>query len=153
MYFEKIDLRFSGTKLDFGAGFYVTTDYRQAYARAVAKANVIDGTYPVVIKYDLNVRNVNYKRFGSKVTKDWVDCVMQNRIYGGLHHNFDVVSGVVADAKANRVVSKYRRRYLEGENGLWKLIAKELKLGVFVDQYSVHTASGVACLRLIGVGE
>lgn len=82
-----IDLSYSRANLDFGKGFYTTTDYAQAQAWAARQGGEVL-TYRVPTA---DFENLNQLRFPS-ANADWESFVNANRS-GAPLHSYDTVSG------------------------------------------------------------
>jgi hypothetical protein len=84
-----IDLSKSREGLDFGAGFYTTTDLRQAQKWAARAADGGD-----VLHFQVSSRQLSSFRSLSPVGSDWESFVRANRS-GSALHNYDVVTGAM----------------------------------------------------------
>lgn len=98
--------------LDFGEGFYVTADKKQAESWAVRKA-VRQRGKAIVNAYKLADDLTKYKRL---VFEDenvaWLDFVVECRKGSSIYKSYDFVSGSVADDDVFVVVDMYVR-------GIW----------------------------------
>ncbi|WP_088007197.1 DUF3990 domain-containing protein [Indiicoccus explosivorum] len=89
--------------LDFGPGFYLTTDKEQAKRFAVLKQRALRfnrDQKPCVISFELDPNELMEKYDGAffhEFDKDFADFVADNRKKLGLQHSFDFVYGRVAD--------------------------------------------------------
>ena len=111
-----IDFEMSNLRTDFGKGFYMGSNLGEARKWATGKAGFF-GT-PIIMRYSikdsvLNDECVNPLKFTSP-NKEWLDFVKENRRKNILgislrepRHSYGVVSGAIADDKANVVVAKY----------------------------------------------
>jgi len=148
-----IDLTKSRLRTDFGRGFYLTD--KLGGAREWALRN-ISGT-PTVTQYEIapDIYSAETKtlRFGA-ATHEWLEFVRKNRERRERknaetkepRHDFDVVSGPIADDKVAIVVDEYCRGLKTAEQAL-----KEIRFIPNVIQISLHTqkaidfATAVAC--------
>ena len=120
---EKIDLSLCAAGKDFGKGFYVTTDYNQAYRfirTAIGKAikNHVSGAkadvgYISVYEYKSNTdSNPNYFEFKSS-DEEWIHCIVAHRKSGMLKdelakwRNYDIIAGKIANDSTNQVLTAY----------------------------------------------
>lgn len=114
--------------LDFGFGFYTTTNLEQAksFAKKVVKRE--GKGIPVVNVYELNENiftNIKIKKF-EKPNEDWLDFVAKNR--NGDYHGeiYDLVIGPVANDDVYRTLQLYLSNILSKEQTLEILKIKEL---------------------------
>jgi hypothetical protein len=140
-----IDLTKSRLRTDFGRGFYLTDKLGGAHEWALRN---ISGT-PTVTQYEINpdINNADIKilRFNT-ATHEWLEFVRKNREREGQknteikepRHNFDVVSGPIANDKVAIVVDEYCRELKTAEEAL-----KEIRVIPNVIQYSLHTQKAV----------
>lgn len=134
--------------LDFGAGFYTTTNKKQAvsFAHKVMMRN--DSQTKVVSMYEIDfdnrVRTLDALKFDTP-NADWLDFVFANRqgIYEG--KQYDIVIGAVADDTIYRVFGLYEAGLLTREETL-----KRLKIRELYDQVTFCTEKALAQLRYIG---
>lgn len=84
--------------LDYGTGFYTTTDFNQAAEWAKRRRNGCDDCCFVnVYEVDIEaIRNANTLWFDAP-NEDWVDFVYANRNDRHFCHSFDFVYGPVAN--------------------------------------------------------
>ena len=129
---------FKGNRpLDFGDGFYLTTDREQAkqWAKRVALRNNSDFQYISLFDFDYETakRHLSVMRF-EKADKEWLEFVCTNRRGAGCDNKYDIVIGPVADDKVYSVVIRY-------ENGAYdiKEALKRLKTEQLHDQILFHT--------------
>lgn len=111
---DKIDLSLSMPNKDFGKGFYLSDNLKQAEAMAALKSKFL-GLPPVVNKYviDDNVLIsdiLKVKRFEG-YTREWAEFVLANRNSktGESTHDYDVVYGPIANDRVGLQI----RRLLE----------------------------------------
>lgn len=129
-----IDLRHSRPRVDFGSGFYTTTNRQQAWELALARAAQRTGNAPALVRFSVSrdaladLRCLSFVR-GDPAADDFWSFVDHQRSGRGSHGSregggwYDVVVGPVAlDWRARRI-----RR-----NG---------------DQLSFHTARAIAPLN------
>ncbi|MDD2401387.1 MAG: DUF3990 domain-containing protein [Clostridia bacterium] len=134
--------------LDFGAGFYTTTNKKQAisFAHKVMMRN--DSQTEVVnmyeIDFDNRVQPLDILKFDTP-NAEWLDFVFANRqgIYDG--KQYDLVIGAVADDTIYRVFSLYEAGLLTREETL-----KRLKIHELYDQVIFCTEKALAQLKYLG---
>lgn len=122
--------------LDFGFGFYTTSNLEQArnFALKVVKRK---GGKPIVNVYDFNERSiepsVKCKRFVSP-GDEWLDFVSDNRngVYKG--DNYGIIIGPVANDDVYTTLQLYLGGFLTREQAL-----QTLKIKILYDQYVFAT--------------
>jgi len=142
--FSSIDLSKSHDYRDFGRGFYTTTIYDQA--ASWAKSNFIryggDGRFVKVFKLDA-AEGLRVKRFG-EMSKEWLDFVKENRVKGGVQHDYDIVVGPVANDNTMRTIMFYVSDVYTAEMAL-----AQLKFFKVNNQVSFHTDRALSCLKSV----
>lgn len=145
---EKPILLKSRRTLDFGAGFYTTTNKKQAVSfahkvmlRKDTQAKVVS-IYDIV--FDKMMRRLDVLKFDTP-SADWLDFVFANRqgIYDA--KQYDIVIGAVADDAIYRVFGLYEAGLLSREETL-----KRLKIRKLYNQATFCTEKALAQLKYIG---
>ena len=131
--------------LDFGYGFYTTTNKEQAENFA-KKVTVRRGGKPVVNVYEFDDKaemDLNIKRF-SAPDEEWLDFVSAHRngTYDG--EKYDVIIGAVANDDVYRTLQVYSSGLLTKEQALEALKVKKL-----FNQYVFATEKSLAFLKFI----
>lgn len=130
----KPEIRKSNRTLDYGEGFYTTTDYNQAMEwvrRHRQKASV---GYVNVYEIDLqDVRRQNTLWFDAP-TEEWIEFVDNNRNRSGYTHCYDFVYGPVANDRVYAAFALYESGVFSKED-----LLRELKVYTLVDQLLFHT--------------
>lgn len=131
--------------LDFGYGFYTTTNKEQAENFA-KKVTVRRGGNPIVNVYEFDENaesGLNIKRF-SAPDEEWLDFVSAHRngTYDG--EKYDVVIGAVANDDVYRTLQVYSSGLLTKEQVLEALKVKKL-----FNQYVFATEKSLASLKFI----
>lgn len=141
---ERIDLSKSLDKRDFGVGFYTTTDLEQAKRWALNRHGK-RGLDSLVITYEIeSIDGLKVKRFQG-ANKLWLEFVAQHRRSGGIHHEYDIVIGPVADDTVFTTINLFIEGIYTADEAL-----KRLKLWKNTDQVSFHTEKAIS--RLIRKG-
>jgi len=131
---ETPELRSSTRTLDFGAGFYTTTNKEQAvnfavkvYTRSVREGNVSRGKFVSVyeVDYEKMKQELDILHFKS-ADETWLDFVMANRrsIYNG--KKYDVVYGPVANDTIYRTLIAFENGVLSAEDTIARLKVQQL---------------------------
>lgn len=131
--------------LDFGNGFYTTTNKEQAesFAKKVAARR---GNFPIVNEYEFDESKsgtLSIKKFPFP-NGEWLDFVSSHRngCYDGRH--YDLIIGAVANDDVYRTLQVYLAGLLSKEQALDALKIKKL-----FDQYVFASESALLCLRFI----
>jgi hypothetical protein len=132
--------------LDFGNGFYTTTNRRQAenFTKNVVKRS---GGERIVNIYEFDVKNAlsELKRLHFKTAdKEWLEFVRQNRMGSYNGEQYDIISGPVADDRVFRTLVLY-------EDGTFSVeeVLKKLDTFKLYNQMVFMTPKGLSFLRFI----
>ena len=108
MIVEQPDILHSYRPLDFGKGFYVTTNVKQAEHWALRKSLITRKGKPLINVYEMeqNWSGLQVKTFDDDLI-EWIDFVCACRDGAELYKNFDLIAGKVANDKVFRVVDRY----------------------------------------------
>lgn len=120
--------------LDYGEGFYTTTDYQQAVDWVMRHKKDAKEGYVNVYEVDMdNIKKLNTLWF-SEPSDEWIDFVDNNRNRSGFTHNYDFVYGPVANDRVYACFALY-------ESGVFNKadLLRELKVYDLVDQLLFHT--------------
>lgn len=164
-----INLKKSEAELDFGRGFYTTTNYKQAidFAKKHSKRNNMiayrknkkgikaEFTNPMIVTYtiDKNVlKKLKIKLF-KKADKDWAQFIFNNRL--GIdyivsdNHNLDIkydcVYGLMADSDIAVLMEDIRLGNIKYDDFCNKIEPYDK---FTQDQLSFHTENALKCLTL-----
>ena len=134
--------------LDFGGGFYVTSNKEQAeaWAKRVAYRNNSKKYYVNIYNFDLAKaeKEATVIKF-EKADENWLDFICANRS-GKETFNYDIVIGPVADDKVYRVVILFENGDIDKE-----LAIKRLKAETLSDQILFHTEKALEFLKFVDV--
>ena len=148
---RKPDLKMSRRYLDFGAGFYLTSNNEQAiqFAGKVAlravKMSKKPGVATVsVYDFDLDAENPLYIKTFHRTNDEWLDYVITNRRGEIWDEDYDIVIGPVADDDVFAVIEFY-------ESGLFtkKQVFGALKIKKRFNQYTFKTSDAIKTLQSI----
>lgn len=116
--FDVIDLQMSKPNKDFGQGFYLSADLRQARELADARVELAGGV-PIVLKYDfdesvLTTGELKVMRFDD-YTEDWAKFILSNRHNKTSKpvHDYDIVIGPIANDRVGRQLWRYRNHDID----------------------------------------
>ena len=132
--------------LDFGGGFYVTSNKEQAaaWAKRVAYRNNSKKHYVNVYEFDIEKaeQEVTVIKF-EKADENWLDFICANRSGRSLN-SYDIVIGPVADDRVYRVVILFENGDIDKESAL-----RRLKTEVLSDQILFHTEKALSFLEFV----
>jgi hypothetical protein len=137
----------SGRMLDFGTGFYTTSNKEQAirWAQRVAERRKTKDQMLSIYKFDVEAakRDLTIIRF-NKPNGEWLDFVCANRSGREAANPYDIVFGPVANDKVYAVVQYY-------ENGVYdKMDAiRRLKVQKLFNQILFHTEKSLTYCRFM----
>lgn len=136
------EIREPNRTLDYGAGFYTTTDYKQACDWVGRHNKTAKVGYVNVYEVDIDaVRNANTLWF-NEPTDEWIDFVDSNRNTPGFVHNYDFVYGPVANDRVYAAFALYEA-HLFGKREFLEM----LKVYDLVDQLLFHTPESLKVLK------
>lgn len=140
--FNKIDLSKSHNRRDFGKGFYCTILEEQSaeWAKRLYLRNFTGGRYVYQYIFTQN-DNIKVKRFIG-MNKEWLEFIKENRLKGGVQHDFDVVIGPVADDNTMETVQLYIAGIIDAEEAI-----KRLQYSKINNQISFHTERALKYLH------
>lgn len=130
--------------LDFGTGFYLTTDYEQAKKWALRTASRREEGTPsiTVFSFDENeLDKLDVLTFEGP-NKEWLRYISANRTDKAAGDSFDIVIGPVANDQAIRTVNNYLKGYFDEEIAIQLLLPQSLK-----DQVVFKTEKALAMLK------
>lgn len=128
--------------LDFGAGFYLTSDYEQAakWAGLTAKRRRSGKPYVSVYRVDdVAYSKLHVMRY-EKPDADWLRYISANRKNEFAGDDWDVVAGPVANDNTMPVLNLYMKGAYTEEEAIRRLLPQKLK-----DQYAFKTERSLAC--------
>lgn len=138
------------TRNDFGAGFYLTSDFEQARKWAVRTAKNRGENKPLVSTFDIDVklmRDLNILSF-EKPDTDWLRYISANRTGKITEEKYDIVIGPVANDQAIRTVNNFLKGYFSEDIAIQLLLPQKLK-----DQYTFKTDKALKILKFTEVTE
>lgn len=132
--------------LDFGVGFYTTTNRAQAaaFADKVSRRRGEGKGYVSVYELDDKCLEGLHVLTFDKPDARWLDFVSSNRAGIKAREAFDVMIGPVANDDVYRTFVLYTSGVLTREQTL-----EALKIKALYDQYVFATTAGLDCLRFV----
>lgn len=138
---SKPEIRIPNRTLDYGKGFYTTTDYDQAKDWVTRHRRNATVGYVNVYEADIDeIKRQNTLWFDSP-TEGWIDFVDSNRNKSGFTHNYDFVYGPVANDRVYACFALYESGVFNKED-----LLRELKVYDLVDQLLFHTEKALKSL-------
>ena len=135
------DLRLSREDIDFGVGFYLTTDINMAKKWSVSRATSVLNTY------SLDIKNLQIYTF--QLNAEWLEYIRVCRGYGenreeikAVYEKYDVLIGPTADDKLFDTV----QQYLDGELDTSTTV-RYLNVAGYANQIVLKTQNAVAALH------
>jgi hypothetical protein len=134
--------------LDFGKGFYTTTDVSQAQRWVRLRINNQESDIGFINIYEYQpAKELKVRTFRS-ANDSWVDFVHHNRMFINYEHNYDIVKGPVANDNVYLSFNLYESGIISKSE-----LIKRLKTYKLVDQILFHTEVSLKCLTFIGYKE
>lgn len=131
-------------ELDFGKGFYTTSDYEQAakWARRTALRLHQNNSYVSVYELcDEDLRELRILRFHSPDV-EWLRFVVKNRTGQPVKNEWDIIAGPVANDQTAPVIDLFLDGMYDEEETIKRLLPQKLK-----DQYTFKTEKAIEMLR------
>ena len=130
-------------ELDFGKGFYTTSDMEQAARWAGRTAKRRGESNAFVTVYEVNedeLKNIRLLSFDSP-NVEWLNLVVKNRKGEYIAENWDIISGPVADDQTAQVIDLYLEGAYDEEEAIRRFLTQRLK-----DQYAFKTNEALKLL-------
>ena len=130
-------------ELDFGRGFYTTSDLEQAIRWAERTAKRRGESSAFVTVYEVNedeLKNIRLLSFDSP-NVEWLNLVVKNRKGEYIAENWDIISGPVADDQTAQVIDLYLEGAYDEEEAIRRFLTQRLK-----DQYAFKTNEALKLL-------
>ena len=130
--------------LDFGKGFYTTSDFQQASKWARRTANRLKQSQAYVSVYEVpeeKLLALRVLRF-DKPDQQWLHFVAANRKGAAPANEWDIICGPVANDQTMPVIDLFLDGMYDEEETIRRLLPQKLK-----DQYAFKSDSAIALLR------
>lgn len=134
--------------LDFGTGFYLTSDFEQAKKWAIRTTNRREEGVPIISVFNFNedeLDRLNVLSFES-ANSEWLSYISLNRTDKTAEDSYDIVTGPVANDQAIRTVNNYLKGYFTEDIAIQILLPQNLK-----DQYVFKTNKALSILKFYEV--
>ena len=139
------EIRKPNRTLDYGSGFYTTTDHDQAeqWARRRLRKGQNEA-YVNIYEVDIDkIRNANTLWFDSP-SEEWVDFVYANRNNSNFDHKYDYVYGPVANDRVYAQFALFEAGLIDKQT-----LIRCLKTCSLADRLLFHTPQALKSLTLI----
>ena len=142
--------------LDFGAGFYTTSDIGQAIAWAKVVVKRSDSGIPLLNTYEFDEAfrsNIKIRRFHTP-DKEWLDFVCEHRLNTYNGDNYDLIIGPVANDNTMLVIQSYidSVQNNESEKDFFAEFAlRQLRADRLKDQFVFKTKAALQYLKFLKV--
>lgn len=115
--------------VDFGNGFYLTTDFEQAKKWSKSTARRRGVGIPIVSVFEIgedDLNNLRIKVF-KEASEEWLNFVSENRKKLIYNNEYDIIMGPVADDNTMPVVDLYMQGFLDVKDAIKRLLPQKLK--------------------------
>jgi hypothetical protein len=149
---KSIDLKLSKPNKDFGKGFYLSDNYKQAYEMAIFKTELFGGT-AIVTKFEFDEKKLTDDSFKilrfTEYSKEWAEFVFKNRNQKNdmSSQDYDIIIGPIANDRVGIQI----RRYMENEIDLDTFIEKIKFMKGITIQFFFGTQKAVDLLKNRGI--
>lgn len=142
---EKPQILQANRPLDFGTGFYTTTSLQQA--RRWVKLRMEQGQASVgfINIYEYTPKRDLRTRLFRSANEAWVDFVHANRTIQDYNHDYDIVTGPVANDNVYLSFNLYESGIITKRE-----LIRRLKTYKLVDQLLFHTERSLDTLEYVG---
>lgn len=134
--------------LDFGIGFYLTSDYEQAKKWAVRTAGRRAEGIPAISVYNVDDEVFKYLSIlnFARADKEWLRYIAVYRTDKSARDSYDIVIGPVANDQAIRTVNDFLKGRFTEDMAIQLLLPQNLK-----DQYAFKTEKAISILEFVEV--
>jgi hypothetical protein len=141
--FDAPDMSRARDRRDFGIGFYTTTLRAQAAEWAQIVSERFGGE-PHLYTFDFDSAGLRMLAFPA-ISLEWLELVKANRQAGGTQHDYDVVTGPVANDDTMRTIALYVSGVYAADEAM-----RRLRYFKPNDQVSLHTPAAMSRLEMRG---
>lgn len=134
--------------LDFGSGFYTTTNKEQAISFALKVQERRESMNKFVSMYEIDFEKANHLLnvlFFGNPDEDWLDFVYLNRSGTYTEEQYDIILGPVANDTIYRTFIAYEAGVLTKEQTL-----EQLKIKKLYNQMTFTTDEALSYLKYVG---
>ena len=131
--------------LDFGTGFYTTTSLQQARRWVKLRMEQQKASVGYINIYEYTAKKGLHTRRFRSANEAWVDFVHANRTVQDYNHDFDIVTGPVANDNVYLSFNLYESGIITKRE-----LIRRLKTYKLVDQLLFHTERSLETLTYAG---
>lgn len=131
--------------LDFGTGFYTTTSLQQARRWVKLRMEQSQASVGFINIYEYTPKSDLRTRLFRSANEAWVDFVHANRTVQDYNHDYDIVTGPVANDNVYLSFNLYESGIISKRE-----LIRRLKTYKLVDQLLFHTERSLDTLEYVG---
>lgn len=131
--------------LDFGTGFYTTTSLQQARRWVKLRMEQSQVSIGFINIYEYTPKRDLRTRLFRSANEAWVDFVHANRTVQDYNHDYDIVTGPVANDNVYLSFNLYESGIITKRE-----LIRRLKTYKLVDQLLFHTERSLDTLKYVG---
>ena len=142
---EKPQILQANRPLDFGTGFYTTTSLQQARRWVKLRMEQSQASVGFINIYEYTPKRDLRTRLFRSANEAWVDFVHANRTVQDYNHDYDIVTGPVANDNVYLSFNLYESGFISKRE-----LIRRLKTYKLVDQLLFHTERSLDTLEYVG---
>ena len=142
---EKPQILQANRPLDFGTGFYTTTSLQQARRWVKLRMEQSQASVGFINSYEYTPQGDLRTRLFRSANEAWVDFVHANRTVQDYNHDYDIVTGPVANDNVYLSFNLYESGIISKRE-----LIRRLKTYKLVDQLLFHTERSLDTLKYVG---
>lgn len=142
---EKPQILQANRPLDFGTGFYTTTSLQQARRWVKLRMEQSQASVGFINIYEYSPKRDLRTRLFRSANEAWVDFVHANRTIQNFNHDYDIVTGPVANDNVYLSFNLYESGIISKRE-----LIRRLKTYKLVDQLLFHTERSLDTLKYVG---
>ena len=131
--------------LDFGTGFYTTTSLQQVRRWVKLRMEQSQASVGFINIYEYTPKRDLHTRLFRSANEAWVDFVHANRSIQDYNHDYDIVTGPVANDNVYLCFNLYESGIITKRE-----LIRRLKTYKLVDQLLFHTERSLDTLEYVG---
>ena len=142
---EKPQILQANRPLDFGTGFYTTTSLQQTRRWVKLRMEQSQASVGFINIYEYTPKRDLRTRLFRSANEAWVDFVHANRTVQDYNHDYDIVTGPVANDNVYLSFNLYESGIITKRE-----LIRRLKTYKLVDQLLFHTERSLDTLEYVG---
>ena len=142
---EKPQILQANRPLDFGTGFYTTTSLQQTRRWVKLRMEQSQASVGFINIYEYTPKSDLRTRLFRSANEAWVDFVHANRTVQDYNHDYDIVTGPVANDNVYLSFNLYESGIISKRE-----LIRRLKTYKLVDQLLFHTERSLDTLKYVG---